>query len=87
MGLGVPFFFFFWRAEIRTHPSQDGGEKQEGKSKRRPAHYSGMPARRAEARSGCSRPERTGPAVSTAVASGHDIAAATKRRPQPAAGN
>lgn len=30
LGLGVPFFFFFfWRAEIRTHPSQDGGEKQE----------------------------------------------------------
>lgn len=36
MGLWVlsphPLFFvaFFWRAEIRTHPSQEGGEKQGG---------------------------------------------------------
>lgn len=86
MGLWVPCFLLFFGVQkpgpIRAKTRRESRRLEQGA-----ACSLLRNARRAEARSGCSCPERTGPAVSTAVASGRDIAAATKRRPQPATGN
>lgn len=66
----------FFRGVQKPRPTQP--RKRDGGGGLAP---SGQARRVGTRRSG--RPARTGPALSTAVASRHDIAAATKRRPPP----